>query len=59
MVHLDARALAVDLAVRQASQGAFLERLVFVRVHNKTGDSTIPGLPGDVKRLPPAAREES
>ena len=46
MVHLDAEGLAVGPAVTLASQGAFLERFVFVRVHNKTGDSTIPGLPG-------------
>lgn len=59
MVHLDAKGQAVGMAVREASQGAFLERFVFVRVHNKTGDSTIPGLPGDVKRPTPAAREES
>jgi hypothetical protein len=59
MVHLDARGKAVEAGIRRASQGAFLERFVFVRVHNKTGDSTIPGLPGDVKRPTPAARKES
>jgi hypothetical protein len=59
MVHLDAGGLAAELAARPTPQGAILRRFAFVRVHNKTGDSTIPGLPGDVKRPTPAAREES